>query len=450
MEGNRILTNLNTEKGSPSLTQNMTQSRLVDRSPVYYGWIIVVAAGIAMVMTSPGQTYAVSIFIERFIQDLGLSRSLVSTLYTVGTLVGSFALPMVGRQIDRRGPRAMVGIIAALFALACVYMGFVQNAITLGIGFVFIRMLGQGSLGMVSTNVINHWWVRRRGTVLSIAGVLTTLLGSGSFPSLVHALIGRFGWRTSYMMLGGLVAAVVLPVGLTFFRRQPEDHGLLPDGARASAASLSVGASAPMEENWTREEATRTPAFWIISVAGASLSMLGTGLQFHMVSIFADAGLSASAAAAAFLPIAMTGAVVRIIAGFLVDRVPARYLLCVALVGQAASLIMAPRLQGTTSALVYGIILGMTGSLHMTVSAVIWAKYFGRRHLGSITGVASLIGNGGSALGPMPMGIVRDLLGSYTVGLTVAAALPLALAIVVLSAHRPHKERPPDIAASAA
>ena len=72
----------------------------------------------------------------------------------------------------------------------------------------------------------------------------------------------------------------------------------------------------------------------------------------------------------------------------------------------------------------------------MTVSAVVWAKYFGRRHLGSITGVAFLISVAGSALGPMPMGIARDVFGSYTLALTAAAALPLALAIVALAAIR--------------
>ena len=109
-------------------------SRLVNQSPIFYGWIILLMGTLGMIMTSPGQTYAVSIFIEHFITDLGLSRGLVSTLYTIGTLVGSFVLPLVGRQIDRRGPRLVMVFITLLFGLACVYMGFVSNAVTLGLG----------------------------------------------------------------------------------------------------------------------------------------------------------------------------------------------------------------------------------------------------------------------------------------------------------------------------
>jgi nitrate/nitrite transporter NarK len=138
--------------------------------------------------------------------------------------------------------------------------------------------------------------------------------------------------------------------------------------------------------------------------------------------------------------VALTGALVRIASGVLVDRIPARFLLFAALLGQTASLLMAPRLSAST-AWTYGTVLGVTGSLQMTVNAVIWAKYFGRKHLGSITGVAALLNVGGSALGPMPMGIARDMFGSYHLGLTVLAVLPFLLGIVVLFSQRPRRTR---------
>ena len=88
-----------------------SQIRFVTKWPVYYGWIILAAAVVGLIMTSPGQTYSVSIFIERFITDLGISRSVVSTLYMVGTLTASFALPFVGRQLDKRGPQIVVCLL---------------------------------------------------------------------------------------------------------------------------------------------------------------------------------------------------------------------------------------------------------------------------------------------------------------------------------------------------
>ena len=78
------------------------QSRLVSNSPIFYGWVVLAVGTLGVIMTSPGQTYAVSIFIEHFIEDLGLSRTMVSTLYSLGTVTGSLALPLIGRAIDRR------------------------------------------------------------------------------------------------------------------------------------------------------------------------------------------------------------------------------------------------------------------------------------------------------------------------------------------------------------
>jgi cyanate permease len=92
-----------------------------------------------------------------------------------------------------------------------------------------------------------------------------------------------------------------------------------------------------------------------------------------------------------------------------------------------------------SSAGLYGILLGLTNGFQMTVQMVIWAKYFGRKHLGSITGVAQLLTVVASALGPMPMGIMRDVFGSYTMGLTVLAVMPFVLGIVVLFSRKPQR-----------
>src|SRR5690606_2587889 len=209
-------------------------SRIIERVPFFYGWVVLAACTFGQIMTSPGQTYAISIFIEHFIADLGISRSVVSSFYAVGTLLGSFALPFVGRQVDRRSPRLMVGIIAGLFGVACIYMSFVQAGWMLLIGFVAVRMLGQGSLGLVSTYVINQWWMRRRGMMNGIAGVATALLGVGMFPNLINWLIPQVGWRMTYVILGLALLCVMTPLGMLLYRERPERYGLRPDGGRAA------------------------------------------------------------------------------------------------------------------------------------------------------------------------------------------------------------------------
>ena len=398
-----------------------------------------VAGALGIIISSPGQSYAVAIFIEHIIADLEISRGLLSTLYTGATLLASFALPMVGRQIDRYGARIMVSVIAVLFGVACVFMGQVQNAFMLALGFISIRFLGQGSLVLVSTYVINQWWIQRRGLAMGITGMLMSILGIGAFPILINAMIPAYGWRTTYMLLGAGVILLMLPIGLLFFRNRPEAYGLIPDATPAAKDAGNTDDRLPVieEDNWTLAEAMRTSIFWIVSAGVATISMLATGLFFHMVSIFADNGLSVDVAAATFIPIALTTAVMTLLSGILVDRIPVRALLATALTIQSVSLLLASNLQGQAIILLYGILLGTTSGLVRTVNSVAWAAYFGRLHLGSITGVTTTILIAGSALGPMPFGMIHDIMGSYEPMLYGSAALPLLLAIACLFIRKP-------------
>lgn len=423
----------------PIRSQAIHKSRLVNQSPVFYGWIILLVGTFGVIMTSPGQTYSVSIFIEHFINDLGISRSLVSTLYTVGTLIGSFVLPIVGREIDRRGSRPMVVIIATIFGLACIYMGFVGNAIMLGLGFVAIRMFGQGSLSLVSQNIINQWWVRRRGMVMGISGLAVAVLGFGGFPNLINWLIPIYGWRLTYIFLGLSLLLLMVPVGLLLFRNRPEEYGLEPDGNMFVTTATDTSTAQITEENWTLTDVIRTPVFWVFTMGLASISMLSTGLFFHMVSIFQDNGLTPTIAASVFIPIALTMAVVNLGSGILVDRIPVRAMMAAALLLQAVVLVMALFLQSVELAILYGVILGTMSGLMRTVSSVVWANYFGRLHLGSISGTSITVAVAASALGPMPFGIARDVLGSYNLALPVSAVLPLILGVLSLFFDKPQK-----------
>jgi len=169
------------------------------------------------------------------------------------------------------------------------------------------------------------------------------------------------------------------------------------------------------------------------------VAMMTTGLMFHLVSIFRDNGLTDAVAAQAFLPIAVTTALITLGGGILVDYIPARLILAAGLLSQAAALVMAYMLTGVGVALAFGVVMGATNGFTRAVSSVIWANYFGREHLGAITGSTTTILIAGSALGPMPLGIARDLLGSYNMALNILAAIPLLLAVAALFVRKPTK-----------
>ncbi|MBF2014930.1 MAG: MFS transporter [Rivularia sp. T60_A2020_040] len=404
-------------------TKPVKHSRLIAASPIYYGWVVLMAGTLGMLMTTPGQTVGVSVFLDKIITELGLTRSTVSLLYMFGTLGGSFTLPFIGRFIDRKGPRYAVIAIALLFALACVGMGFVQGLITLGLGFIAIRGLGQGALGLVSVNVINLWFVRRRGLAISLSGI-GFALGMAVFPLLIEFLITQFGWRTTYMILGGVVAVTILPVGALIYREQPERYGLQPDG------KVTVTQTQHREEiNHTVATARRTFTFWLFAAGGFCVAALGTGLIFHHYSIMAASGIERSVAAIVFVPFGFVTATTNFVTGILMDRISPRLLLGVMLILLCAALIMAVRVTGAESMLAYGCLLGLMQGMSGVIQAGVYAYYFGRSHLGSISGLATTILVAGTAFGPVLFATGFDKFGSYAPILTFSIILPSAIAL---------------------
>ena len=392
------------------------RSFLIDRSPVYYGWLVLAVATVGMMMTLPGQTVGVSVFLDGIIADLGVSRAEVSTLYLIGTLGGSLVLPFVGRLVDRRGPRLAVVVIAVLFALACLWMGFVQGTIMLLIGFTLVRALGQGSLGLVSVHAVAIWFVRRRGLAVGLLGV-GMAAWIAVFPSLIERLIEPFGWRTTYMLLGGLIAVTILPLGALVFRDRPERFGLVPDGAVGHAGPL------PPEVGLRVEEARATLTFWLFASGLFLTSCFGTALTFHHYAILAQGGIDRTLAAAAFVPIGIMAAVGNLSTGALIGRVPPRFLLSLQLLLLAAGLVLVGRLGGEAAVWLYGGMVGLRNGIGTSLEGNVFAHYFGRRHIGAIRGQVATSLVIGSAIGPLVFAFGHDLTGDYT-AVTLVAALP--------------------------
>lgn len=401
-------------------------SRLITRTPFFYGWVVLAAGMIVSAVTIPGQTVGISVFLDSIIDDLGVSRATVSGLYTVGTAVGALSLTYVGRFLDRVGPRLGTLVIGLAFAGACAFLGSVQTLLMLAIGFVLIRGLGQGSLGLAAVYGVNLWFVRRRGLAIGLSGV-GFALAIAVVPRIFESLRQAHGWRTTYFILSAAVAVAIVPLGL-LFRSQPERYGLVPDGRLAGQ-----GPEPEVEEpSVLPSRARRSGVFWLFSLGVFTTSGLGTGVMFHHFSILESAGVTRDDAALVFVPFGLAAAAFGIVGGLLVDRFPHRYSLAAAELLLVGILWSATRLSTDPTLWAYGTALGAMQGLVLAVSATVYAHEFGRGHLGEIKGTASTITIGGSALGPLLYGAAYDLMGEYGPALAWSALLPLGVASVAL------------------
>jgi len=149
---------------------------------------VLVMAALAYFFSGPGQTYSISIFIDHYIENFGWSRSLVSTLYSAGTLVSGLILTFMGKNIDKFGHRKMIVIISIFLGLAAVWMSFVSTPVMLLIGFFLMRFFGQGSLGLWPQTLVPHWFRSKRGLAMSIMGI-GGVIGEKNFNAAFAAYI---------------------------------------------------------------------------------------------------------------------------------------------------------------------------------------------------------------------------------------------------------------------
>lgn len=392
-------------------------------------------SAVALAATAPGQTAAVSVFIDPMIRDLDVSRSQIAGAYLVGTLCGAAAMPFVGTALDRHGVRRTMAVVGAVFGAVLVSLSVVSGLVGLTAGFVGIRMMGQGALGLVATTASALWFVRRRGTVLGVvssAGAAVISLA----PIGLERLIAAEGWRTAWAVEGLIVWAVVLPVALLGMKDRPSDLGQVPDG-RAVPGSV-----APVEWGLTRDVAVRSGFFWVVCAAVAATGMLSTAVAFHQISLLGERGLTPVQAAANFLPQTVAALVATIGTGWLVDRFSPRWATSASMLTLATALVWGAFASPGWSAVGFGLALGLAAGSIRSLEAASFPRYYGTLHLGSIRGVVALVSVGSTAFGPLLFALVRDTTGSYQPALLGSATIPLLVAVAALFVAPPASPAP--------
>ena len=401
----------------------------------FYGWRIVVFAAIALALTGPGQTYGVSVFVDPMIEDLGISRTQMTTAYLIGTLVGALALPWIGQAIDRFGVRRTMAIIGALFGGLLIGMSLVSNIVGLTAGFIGIRMMGQGALNLTATTAVALWFTRKRGLAM---GIVTAAGGVGMtlIPLLGERLIADMGWRNAWLIEGLAVWAIVLPIALLGIRNRPSDVGQYVDGDKAT--------DAPPAEVWgvTRKEALRSSFFWLVTAAVATISTITTAVVFHQIDLLGSRGLTPTEAAANFLPQTVATLIATLGIGALADRVSPRIVLVMSMGMMAGGLLLATAVTPGLLAIAFGMLIGASGGAMRVVEATELPRYFGTLHIGAIRGVVTSVGIAGAAVGPVLFSLGRDVTGNYTAVLLASIVIPVVVALGALIVRLPRHGQP--------
>jgi MFS transporter, OFA family, oxalate/formate antiporter len=420
--------------------------------PFFYGWIILGAAILGILMGVPGQAIGIAAFTDHLIENIPLNRDQMSFAYLFGTIGSSLLLTWAGRQYDKFGARwtAMGASLILAFVLILLSQSdriisffFSNQATTVHAAFaIFImtflffmlRFSGQGVLPLVSRNMLMKWFSARRGFANGILSVFVTL-GFSFAPLTFNGLIQRTSWRFAWLLMAVAAGTVFMVCIFILFRDSPIDLGLIPDGEKYEKKMRNRTFS-PVRE-FTLKEARKTFTFWIYTLPLAFYTLYNAGSTIHLVSVFETATLSREKALAVFIPVALLSVGISFFGGWISDRVKLKYLLFLLLTGEFIALFSLGNLNGGIYYAGFIVGHGISGGLYSVLMAVTWPRFYGIRYLGRISGFVASTVVFSSALGPLIFSLSFSKLGSYRYACLGLALLVLCILIVSFKGDNP-------------
>ena len=407
---------------------------LAARVPFYYGWIVLAALCCVGFARQGSAVATLSIFVEPLTREFGWSRTALSGAVSLGGVLAALVSPAIGPLLDRRGSRLVLCAAVLANGFVLMLLSLTPSLLVFYVLFCFARMNWAGAFDLGIYGAVNNWFVERRAQAASFA-VLAQMVGLVVMPLVAQHAIEHGGWRGGWVALGVLTLAVGFLPAWLFVARRPEDVGLAPDG-RSPAKSASPGTTI-FEPAFSRAQAMRTPAFWLLMAYTVLIYPAQAGVSLHQASHLVERGVDAGTAATIVAMFSFMSGMGTLGSGFLARRLPLRFVLALVAAMLAAGALLMSRLSTSADGFVAAGIFGFGIGGVLTLLPVAWADYFGRANFGAIRGVALSAQVLAQAAGPLLAGILHDLSGDYRIALYCFTGLALLSAAVALAARHP-------------
>ncbi len=398
----------------------------IGKTRLFYGYVVVAAAFLAMAVSS-GAVFSFSVFFASLQAEFGWTRAVTSTAFALHMIVQGLLAIGVGRLNDRFGPRIIVTVAGLLMGLGFVLVSRVQAVWQLYLlyGVLIGAGVSGGPVPLMST--VARWFRARRGLM---TGIVMAGVGVGTMvvPPFADWLIRTLSWRSSYVIVG-LLLLVAIPIAAQFLKRDPSLKGLQPLGSQHPGESGEASARALHE--LTLKEATHTKQLWLLVAAFAGFGFAVHSVMVHVVVHAIGLGLSSAGAAGLMTAAGALGVVGRVGIGSLADRHGAKRLMITQYAVLAVSLVWLANASDAWSIYACALLFGFSFGGIVPLNSHIVAELFGLRAHGAVLGATGLSVGIGSAVGPVFTGYCYDMLGSYTVPFLTCGGVAVAAGVLV-------------------
>lgn len=371
------------------------------------GWVVVAAAmvGIAMGL-GPLPFYTIGMFAPELQQAFGWSFAALMGSITVQSVVVMGTGPVAGFAVDRYGAKPVALVSLVLFGLTFMSLGLSGGNIWIYYSqWVMMSTLGAGTLTATWMHTVNGWFDRHRGLAIGIAST-----GSGITGFLVKPfsawLIGTYGWRTAFFVIGALPIVIGVPIVAAFFRE------------RTSAAAIRAAAEAVAEAGLSLRQALRHRRFWIMAFAFLLIAFALTAPTPNLENILRTQKFTLPQIGAITAGFGLSVIAGRIVGGWLLDRfwAPGCALAILIMPMIGSYMLSRPEIDASHASIAV-ITLGLGAGFEFDLLAYLIARYFGRRNYGTIYGTFFTVIAFGGGIGPIVYGRVFDATGRYDMAL---------------------------------
>ena len=387
-----------------------------------YRWAIL-GVGFVALFFGGGSRFALGLMLKPMSDELGWSRSTLSLAVTCFMLVSALALPFVGRLVDRRDLRWIMGAGAALSGIGIGAMSVIGSPWQLFLVYGLVFALGNAGISNPTVGVmISRWHPGRRG-IANSAAVGGNAIGQLTIIGLLAEGLTRYGWRAGYAALGVLNLAVVVPLALLAVRSAPP--------ASPSQTGAAAGAGA-VEAAELRRGFLASRQWWLLGGVYAICGFQDFFVATHVVAFTLDTGAGQALAGNLLALMGLMGLFGVLSAGFLSDALgPGRpTLLCFVMrIGIFALVLYSHAAPAVAAfALLYGFTFLMTAPL----TVVFAGNIIGPARLGTASGAISMVHQVAGGLGALAGAVVFDLTQSYNPAFAAMLALSVAAAAMTL------------------
>jgi MFS transporter, OFA family, oxalate/formate antiporter len=431
------------------------------KCPFFYGWVVVAVSTMSIIFSMPGQTAGIGVFTDHIIVALSITREQLAIAYLVGTITSGLILPFAGKILDRIGVRFMSVFASIGLALSLLIFANVGNIntslsaqfkvtwlamIIVSFAFFLVRFFGQGNMTMVGRVAMGRWFNNRRGIATAIAGIPIAFFFNAT-PWMLNKLINSYGWQGACYLMAGLIGIVMTVIGVLLFRDNPEECGLTMDGLKEGASQQETHEQLhPVHHEFTRRQALCTVSFWAYVLGLAAHGLIFTAIAFHLTAIGQEVGKTEEQALLMFFYSSFVSIPARFAMSYLVDHTRFRlsYVLMMLAATIACYTLGLAWFHTTAGWIVTTVGLGLSGGTWGVLGNVTFPRYFGRKHLGAISGVYMSALVIASAIGPAYFSFGKMMLGSYRNAAFSTLVLPLIIFILAFFTSNPQETQRAD------